>query len=79
VLLQWAYDLEAADAWLRPRLTRPVLEQILQQVPDDWLLPEAEAGTPDAKRAGYLQYFLARLEAAPAFVEEALNARASLV
>jgi len=77
VLLPWAEGLEAADAWLRPRLTGPVLEQILEQVPNDWL-PSIE-GTPDSKRAGYLQYFLARLEAAPCFVEEALNARARLV
>ncbi len=77
VLLPWAEGLEAADAWLRPRLTRAVLEQILQHVPDDWLPPTDE--TPDAKRAGYLQYFLTRLEAAPCFVEEALNARARLV
>jgi len=79
VLLPWATDLDAADTWLRPRLTRPVLEQILLQVPDAWLLPEPAIGTPDAKRAGYLQYFLARLEATPIFVEEALHARASLV
>ena len=79
VLLPWANDLEAADTWLRPRLTRPILEQILLQVPDVWLLPEPAVGTSDAKRAGYLQYFLARLEAAPTFVEEAVHARASLV
>ena len=79
VLLPWANDLEAADTWLRPRLTRPILEQILLQVPDVWLLAEAAVGTSDAKRAGYLQYFLARLEAAPTFVEEAVHARASLV
>ena len=71
--------MEAADAWLRPRLTPVVLEQILQQVPDEWLLPDLTADTPDAKRAGYLQYFLARLEAAPSFVEEALHAHARLV
>jgi hypothetical protein len=79
VLLPWAEDLEAANAWLRPRLSGPVLEQILQQVPDDWLLLEPAAGTPDAKRAGYLRYFLTRLEAASCFVEEALHARARLV
>jgi hypothetical protein len=55
----------------------PVLEQILQQVPDDWLLPRRRL-LPRTPRAGYLQY-LARLEAAPSFVEEALDARARLV
>jgi hypothetical protein len=79
VLLPWAEGLEDADEWMRSRLTRPVLEQVLQEVPDDWLLPEPTADTPDAKRAGYLRYFLTRLEAAPSFVEEALHARALLV
>ena len=79
VLLPWASGLEASDALLRPRLTRPVLEKILQQVPDEWLLPEPAADTPGAKRDGYLNYLLARLDAAPSFVEEALHARARLV
>jgi hypothetical protein len=79
VLLPWAEGIEAADEWMRSRLTRPVLEQILQQVPDDWLLPEPTAVTPNAKREGYLHYFLTRLESAPCFVEEALHARALLI
>jgi len=78
VLLPWADDLEAADARLRPLLTRALLEQILKQVPDEWLLPE-----PDDRRAGYLDYFLARLGATRNFVdkavEEAIHARQRLV
>jgi hypothetical protein len=79
VLLPWADGLEAADARLRPQLTPAVLEQILSQVPDEWLPPEPSAETPDAKRAGYLNYFLTRLEASQVFVEEALRARTRLV
>ncbi|MCZ2151512.1 MAG: aminotransferase class I and II [Bryobacterales bacterium] len=79
VLLPWAAGLEDADVWLRPRLTRGVLEEILRQVPDEWLPPEQGAETPEAKRAGYVEYFLTRLEATPLFIEEAQNARARLV
>jgi HipA-like kinase len=79
VLLPWAKDLEAADRRLRPLLTRPVLERILEQLPDEWLVPEPGAETPEAKRSGYLQYFLARLESAKSFVEEAISARARLL
>ena len=79
VLLPWAEDIEAADLRLRPRLTYPVLEDILREVPDEWLVPEQTAPTPDAKRAGYLQYFLTRLESATSFVKEAVHARACLV
>jgi hypothetical protein len=75
VLLPWADDLESADARLRPLLTHSLLEQILQEVPDEWL--------PNAGRAGYLDYFLARLGAARNFVEkaveEAIHARQRLV
>jgi hypothetical protein len=55
------------------------LESVLEDVPNDWLIREPGAETPEAKRTGYLQYLLMRLEAAPLFVEEALNARANLV
>jgi hypothetical protein len=79
VLLPWAGQLKAAGDWARPRLTETVFESVLEAVPDDWLIPEPGAETPDAKRTGYLQYLLMRLEAAPLFVEEALNARANIV
>jgi hypothetical protein len=79
VLLPWADQLKAASDWACPRLTQTVLESVLEDVPNDWLIPEPGAETPEAKRTGYLQYLLMRLEAAPLFVEEALNARANLV
>jgi hypothetical protein len=79
VLLPWAADIAAADAELRPRLSRDLLAEILRQVPDSWLLPEPEMTAPEAKRSGYLNYLTARLAAVAVFVEEALNARARLV
>ena len=78
VLLRWAKRLEEVDAELRGRLTEEVLTRILEAVPDAWLLPEANAATPAAKRLGYVNYFLRRL-GEKAFVEEALRARAGLV
>jgi len=79
VLLRWADQLKTTCDWARPRLTPSALEGVLESVPDDWLIPERGAETPEAKRAGYLRYFMTRLEAAPLFVEEALNARAKLL
>ena len=78
VLLPWASEIEAVDPILRSRLSTDVLTGILDQVPDAWLLPEPNAGTPAAKRAGYLEFLTQRLDGAP-FVEEAINARARLV
>ncbi len=79
VLLPRAERIEAVDLPLRTRLSTPLFEEVLADVPDAWLLPETNAATPAAKRAGYVQYLEARLNAAPLFVEEALRARNALV
>ena len=70
VLLPWASRIEQADGELRARLDREVLEDVPARVPEAWL------STP---RAGYVDYFLHRLDAAAEFVEEAVRARAQLV
>jgi hypothetical protein len=79
ILLPWAARISEADAELRPLLSPDRLRQILDSVPDPWLLPVPGAQTPAEKRAAYVSYFLNRLQASLAFVEEALNARAQLV
>jgi hypothetical protein len=76
VLLGAAGDIRAADKALAPRITRELLEHILQLIPDLWLGDVAEFETPDAHRAAYLDYLLTRLETPRDFVEEAANARA---
>jgi len=78
VLLPWASEIEAVDPVLRSRLSTGILTGILEQVPDAWLLPEPDAATPAAKRAGYLEFLTRRLNTAP-FVEEAIHAHARLV
>ena len=48
----------AADAALAPRVTRALLEEVLAQVPDDWL----EDGRPARRpRERYVAQLLARL------------------
>jgi hypothetical protein len=79
VLLPWAEDIEALDPQLRARLGREVFAEILESVPDAWLLPEPGAATPAAKRAGYVDYLARRLDRAPLFVEEAVRARTALL
>ncbi len=79
VLLPWATNLEAANESAGSVLTEELFSEILSQVPDEWLTPEADAPTPADKRKGYLQFLTERLAAAPSFVEEALNARARFV
>jgi hypothetical protein len=77
VLLPFASRIADADARLAPRIDRGVLEGIVASIPDDWLRPEPGLPDPDAHRAAYVDYLLARLEAPRAFVEEADRARAA--
>jgi hypothetical protein len=79
VLLPRADRIEAVDFPLRARLGEAVFAEVLQDVPDAWLLPEPGAATPAAKRAVYIDYLVERLSAAPLFVEEAVRARNALV
>ena len=78
VLLRWASQLAAAQESARLLLTREALESVLALVPDAWLLPVSGAEIPAAKRAGYLEYFLRRLDSS-GFGEEAIQAHARLV
>ena len=63
-LLECEPDVPAADAALAPRVTRPLLEKVLAQVPDEWL----EDDDPDALRVRYVDQLLARLEARDAWL-----------
>jgi hypothetical protein len=74
VLLPLAGAIEAANAALRPRLERAVIEGIVGQIPAVWL-DEPRFATPEAHRAAYVDYLLARRDAAAAFVAEAERAR----
>lgn len=79
VLLPRADRIEAVDGALRARLSEALFTEVLEDVPDGWLLPEPGVATPAAKRAAYVDYLVARLTAAPLFVEEAVRARNALV
>ena len=50
-----------ADAALAPLVTRDLLEEVVALVPDVWLEPMPGAETPDALRAAYVEFLLARV------------------
>jgi hypothetical protein len=79
VLLPWASELKAADFEAHKLLNTEVFAAILDAVPDEWLLPEAEIAAPPDKRAAYVRFLNERLAASSIFVEEALRVRAELV
>jgi len=79
VLLPWAATMEEADAAARGRLDETVFGEILNQVPDAWLVPEPGIPNAEAKRAAYVEFLKRRLGASSNFVQEAMRARAELV
>jgi hypothetical protein len=79
ILLPWASALEEADATAHQKLTAPLFAEILNSVPEGWLLPEAHELTVIEKRAVYEDFFIRRLKASANFIEEAMRARADLV
>ena len=73
VLLPLAGDLQAADARLRPRLTPQVLQQIVDQVPEEWLAPDDDAG--EDLRSAYATYLHERLTGPRKWLPEAMEAQ----
>jgi hypothetical protein len=78
VLLPWASALPAAWAALAERLTPAAIARATTAIPDAWLGGEPFADVA-AHRDAYVSYLLERLQAAPAFIEEGVRARAAIV
>lgn len=55
--------LRSADAALAPLIDRPLLESILNRVPDEWLMPGASFNTPAEVRTAYADHLLAKVAA----------------
>ena len=62
VLLPLAGDIRDADARLAFRLTRDVLREIVDLVPEEWLLEEPGFADAAAVRAAYVEFLSGRLE-----------------
>lgn len=81
VLLQQATLLAQVDAELAARLTRGVLEDILADVPDEFLVlagaehPDGPLATPATHRQAYVDHFCARLAGREVWVKGAIDAR----
>lgn len=78
VLLVWADELDMADKILKSKLTAPVIEYIVQQIPDEWLV-EADERSPAVAREVYRQFLTMRVAASEVWVNEAKDARKRIV
>jgi hypothetical protein len=77
VLLPFASSISDASERLAPLVTASLLEDLVGQIPVDWLATDPRAGDADAQRGAYVAYLRTRLEARIAFTQEAERARAA--
>jgi len=79
ILLPWAKEIAKAAEIAHEKLTEPVLRKIVAMVPEAWL--EAVTGGVSAadRRAGYMEFFMRRLEGSAVFEEEAIGAHSRFV
>ena len=79
VLLPQATLLEGVNEEFQTLLTDEKLKAIVDLLPDDWLNWEGNEQTPDEIRAIYYQFLVLRKANAATFVNQAQNARATLI
>lgn len=75
VLLDSASELDAVNADFKQKLSPAKLRDIVNLIPDDWLLWEDLDLKPEEIRNVYFQFLTQRLEHSENFVNEAKNAR----
>jgi hypothetical protein len=75
VLLHQAGDLREADARLRSRLRDATLTRVVQELPDEWLIPDGVLGDVPAIRSAYTDYLSERLSGDRPWLDEAIEAQ----
>lgn len=78
VLLPYASELEAAHAFAKKQLNSEVFEQMVNLIPEEWLIQETENPnelSPEQWRAQFILFLNTRLAHADLFLTEAQDAR----
>lgn len=79
VLLPFAGQLPNAATLCSRRLTPDIIRNIVELIPDSWLLADSVFNAAAEYRDAYAQYLQNRLAQSQTFVEEAIRARSLLV
>jgi len=79
VLLPQATELKATDNAFKKLLTKEILQDIVNYIPEDWLHWEDSEQTPDEIRRIYFEFLWTRLNHSEIFINEAENAREKLI
>jgi hypothetical protein len=75
ILLPFASALEAADAAMTSSITKKVIDDVVELIPDDWMHGESSFSSTADNRQAYVRYLVRRLEEPRYFLEEAMRAR----
>ncbi len=79
ILSPWAKDIRKAAEIAHAKLTEPELRGIVEMVPEAWLDGIAADVCASERRAGYMEFFMRRLEGSAVFEEEAIGAHCRLI
>lgn len=80
VLLPHASRLESVGAEMKNRITDGVIDDIVDNIPDDWLTEEGSELTPDDRRGVYREFLKRRLSVSDStFLRYAIDTRKSFV
>lgn len=79
VLLKAATKLEQVDTEFKSMLTDELLQNIVELIPDEWLMWEGSEQTPQEIREVYFNFLKIRRDNSENFVKEAQDARKTLI
>lgn len=75
VLLERAEHLLETAATIKAKLAPEIIEDIIENVPEDWLTDDTSALTPDERRAAYVEFLSTKLANIDSLAKEANDAR----
>lgn len=75
VLLERANHLIEASKEIKLLLNEDIIEEIVLQIPEDWLIEESNPLTPDEIRAAYIEFLSTKLNQIDLLAKEASNAK----
>jgi hypothetical protein len=75
ILLPFANAIEAADKAMTAVIAEAVIKEIVDLVPNEWMLGDSPFSTTAENRQAYVDYLTRRLDEPRHFVEEAMRAR----
>jgi hypothetical protein len=74
VLLPWANDLLAVDEKFKVILTDSIIKNIVDLIPDEWLITDSPFATVQEHRQAYTSFITTRIAHASNFINQALHA-----